>query len=117
MSMRLFFLLVTAGGAGAFLGSIIGAAFGIRGLFVAGVLGGLIASPGAAVVAGRLKWIDGAEVTGTAVGAAVGFLAAATVAVNTLSSPLGPALSPLLVGAGGLIGRRLRARSNPGGRS
>src|SRR5207245_2285859 len=87
------------------------------GAIITRAIGGLIASPCAAVVAGRLKWIDGTEVTGTAVGAAIGFLAAAAVAVNTLSSPLGPVLSPLLVGAGGLIGRRLRARSNPGGRS
>jgi hypothetical protein len=115
MTIQLFFLLATAGGAGGFLGSILGAALGIRGLFAGGVLGGLIASACAAMVAGRLKWIDRAEVPGTAVGAAVGFLAAAAVAVNTLSSPLGPMLSTLLVGAGGLIGRRVR--SNPRGRS
>jgi len=117
MNMRVFLLLVIGGGSGALLGSIIGAAFGSRVLFVGGVLGGLIASPCAAVVAGRLQWIDGADVTGTAVGAAVGFLAAAAVAVNTLSTPWGPVLSTLLVGAGGLTGRQLQARLSPRRRS
>jgi hypothetical protein len=112
--MRLFVLLVLAGGAGGVLGSIAGAAFGMRGLFIGGVLGGLIASPCAALIARRLQWIDGATTTGTAVGAALGFLAAAAVAVNTLSSPVGPILSTLLVGAGGLVGRYAQARRNDG---
>lgn len=107
---RVFLLLIISGGAGGLLGSIIGAAFGTRGLFVGGVLGGLIASPGAAFLARRLGWIEDAEVPGTAAGAAVGFLAAVAVAVNTLSSPWGPVLSTLLIGAGGIGGRRLRAR-------
>jgi hypothetical protein len=35
---------------------------------------------------------------------------AATIAINTLSSPVGPLLSMLLIGAGGLAGQRLLAR-------
>ena len=104
-------LLIVAGGAGGLLGSILGAAFGQRALFIGGFLGGLIASPCAAYLAARLHWIRAAETKGTAVGAALGFLVAATVAVNTLSSPVGPVLSTLLVGAGGLVGRRM-ARSS-----
>jgi hypothetical protein len=113
MKLRLFLLLVIAAGSGALLGSIAGASLGRRGLFVGGVVGGLIASPCAALVAARLQWIDSADVTSTAVGAAFGFLAAAAVAVNTLSSPWGPVLSTLLVGAGGLGGRQLHLRSRP----
>jgi len=36
----------------------------------------------------------------------IGFLAAATIAINTLRSPVGPVLSTLLVGIGGLAGLR-----------
>src|SRR5215216_5917128 len=104
--MRLFLLLTVAGGAGGMVGSIVGAAAGKRGLFIGGVIGGLIAAPLASFLAARLGWIDRRETRGTALGAAFGFLAAAAVAVNTLSSPIGPILSTLLVGAGGLVGRR-----------
>lgn len=110
--MRLFVLLIAAGGAGGLIGSIIGAAVGHRGLFLGGFLGGLIASPCAAYVAARLHWIEPHEAKGTALGAALGFLAAATVAVNTLSSPVGPVLSTLLIGAGGLAGRHLSVRDS-----
>ena len=106
--MKTFCLLVVVGGAGAFLGSIAGAAFGHSALFAGGVLGGLLVSPVAALLAARLGWIDRADAKATAAGAAVGFLAAATIAVNTLSSPVGPLTSPLLIGLGGLAGRRLR---------
>jgi hypothetical protein len=109
--MRLFLLLVMTGGSGGLVGSIVGAAFGPRALFAGGFLGGLIASPCAALLAARFHWIDAADVKSTALGAALGFVAAATVAVNTLSSPVGPLLSPLLVGAGGLAGRQLHLRS------
>ena len=105
--MRVFVLLIAAGGAGGLAGSIVGAAFGHRALFVGGFLGGLIASPCGAYLAARLHWIRADETKGTALGAALGFLAAAIVAVNTLSSPVGPVLSTLLVGVGGFAGRRL----------
>jgi hypothetical protein len=115
--IRVFLLLVVAGGAGGLTGSIVGAAFGRSTLFAGGLLGGLVASAGAAVFAGRLTWIEAPAVKGTALGAALGFVAATAVAVNTLSSPWGPILSTGLVGLGGLAGRHLsaRARSGPGG--
>lgn len=105
-----FVLLVIGGGFGAFAGSVIGAAWGSHTLFLGAILGGLIASPVAAFVAARFGLIDGARVKGTAVGAAFGFLAAATLAVSTLRSPVGPVLSTLLIGAGGLVGGMLQAR-------
>jgi hypothetical protein len=40
----------------------------------------------------------------TAIGAMIGFLTAALIAVNTLSSPIGPVTSTLLTGVGGLAG-------------
>jgi hypothetical protein len=63
----------------------------------------------AAVPAGKLGWIARSQIKGAALGAALGFLAAATVAVNTLSSPVGPVVSTALIGVGGLIGVRVPA--------
>jgi hypothetical protein len=39
----------------------------------------------------------------------VGFLLAAAIAVRTLSSPVGPVLSTLLIGTGALVGAARRA--------
>ena len=108
--MALFALLVVAGGAGAFVGSVLGNAFGRTGLFAGGVIGGASASAAAAFVAAWLTWIRIDERVPTACGAVVGFLAAALIAVNTLSSPVGPVTSTLLTGIGGLIGLRLKRR-------
>ena len=110
--MALFILLVIAGGAGAFAGSVLGGAFGRMGLFAGGFLGGSLTSAGAAYLAGWLRWIQPNERARTACGAVAGFLAAALVAINTLSSPVGPIASTLLTGIGGLLGRRLARRSS-----
>jgi hypothetical protein len=111
--LRLFVFFVATGGFGAFAGSVAGAAFGKRGLFAGGYVGGVIAVLAAAWLAERFAWIRPDQRTGTAVGGAIGFIAAATIAINTLSSPVGPVLSTLLIGAGALAGRALsqRARS------
>ena len=108
--MPLFVLLVLAGGSGAFVGSVLGNAVGRTGLFAGAVVGGTSASAAAAFLAARMKWIAIDERVPTACGAVAGFLAAALIAVNTLSSPVGPVLSTLLTGVGGLIGRRLKRR-------
>jgi hypothetical protein len=110
--MALFILLVVAGGAGAFAGSVLGGAFGKTGLFAGGFIGGALASAGGAYLAGWWRWIQPNERAGTACGAVAGFLAAALVAINTLSSPVGPVLSTLLTGIGGLLGRRLTRRTS-----
>jgi hypothetical protein len=110
--MALFTLLVLAGGAGAFAGSILGNAFGRTGLFAGAVIGGASASAGAAFAAAWLKWIRADERIPTACGAVVGFLAAALIAVNTLSSPVGPVISTMLTGVGGLVGLRLKRRGS-----
>src|SRR4051812_24065647 len=111
--MALFVLLVVAAGAGAFAGSVLGHALGQAGLFAGGLIGGATAAPGATFLAARLGWIAADERRATACGAIVGFLVAAFIAVNTLSSPVGPVGSTLLTGVGGLIGRRLARRRAP----
>ena len=108
--MLLFVLLVLAGGAGAFAGSVLGSAVGRTGLFAGGVVGGASASAAAAFLAARLKWIAIDERMATACGAVIGFLTAALIAVNTLSSPVGPVTSTLLTGVGGWIGLLLKRR-------
>lgn len=86
------------------LGSIVGGAAGKPGLFAGGVIGGLAGAIVSTVVARRMQWIHPEAARATAVGTAVGFLAAAAVATQTLSSPVGPILSTSLIGAGALIG-------------
>ena len=105
----IWFFIVTCilGGLGGALGSVVGAAFGQRGLFIGGVLGGLAMSLVSARLAIWRKWIGERQFWPTAFGTALGFLAAATVAVNTLSTPIGPILSTSLTGLGALTGRRL----------
>jgi len=105
-SFALFALLVLVGGLGAFAGSVLGNAFGRTALFAGALIGGAVACAAAAFLSARFKWIHAAERIPTAVGAVVGFLVAAGIAVNTLSSPIGPVTSALLIGIGGLLGRR-----------
>jgi hypothetical protein len=111
--MRRVLLFATAcilAGIGGALGSILGHAFGQTGLWVGGVLGGLAGSAAAAGVGVGRDWISRTQFRSTAIGAMVGFLAASAIAVKTLSSPIGPALSTLLVGIGALIGERISRR-------
>jgi hypothetical protein len=102
--LRLYLLATLLGGAGGAIGSILGNAGGRVGLFAGGLSGGAVLSLVAAVIASRRGWIPATRFRGAAVGAVLGFLLAASVAVNTLSSPVGPLLSPLLIGAGAVVG-------------
>ena len=112
----LFALACFLGGLGGLLGSIVGNAGGKTGLFVGGVIGGLVGAFVAAWIARGRAWITPAQFRPTAMGAMLGFLAAAAVAVNTLSSPVGPVLSVLLVGLGALAGTATRNRQSTRGR-
>jgi len=106
-----FFLFVVScllGGGGGVLGSILGNAAGKTGLFVGGVVGGLVATSLTGVVARWRHWIPADRTWPTGVGAAIGFLAAALIATQTLGSPVGPILSTSLVGIGALLGSRKR---------
>ena len=102
----LFVVSCLLSGLGGAVGSILGNAFGSRGLWAGGVVGGLLAALLSARVAVWRRWVAPRQFGGTAAGTAVGFLAAALVAVNTLSSPVGPVLSTALVGVGALLGSR-----------
>jgi hypothetical protein len=105
-SAGLFVLTMILGGLGGALGSMAGHALGSPGLYAGGVIGGLIGVAVAARLAVAFKWIARESFARTAIGAAIGFLVAALIAVNTLSSPVGPVASSLLIGIGAVIGAR-----------
>src|SRR5688572_20625685 len=110
-SLLLFVLSSFLGGLGGALGSMAGNSFGKTGLWIGGVVGGLLGAAAAVAIAKARTWIAAQQLTATTIGAMLGLLAAAGVAVNTLSSPVGPILSSGLTGLGALIGARLSARS------
>lgn len=102
--VALFFLACALGGAGGALGSMAGHAFGKTGLWAGGILGGLLASMLVAQIAVWRRWIVRTQYWPTAFGTVIGFLVACAVVVNTLSTPIGPIISTLLIGAGAVLG-------------
>lgn len=110
--IALFLTAMVLGGLGGMLGSILGNAGGKRMLFIGGFVGGVLAAPLTAWIARRAGWIAPDRTLHTAVGAAVGFILAATIAVNTLSSPIGPVLSTAVIGIGALLGAGRFGRPN-----
>jgi fructose-specific phosphotransferase system IIC component len=100
----LFLIACVLGGLGGALGSMVGHSFGKAGLWMGGIIGGLLASMLIARIALWRRWIVRSQYWPTVLGAAVGFLLACSVAVNTLSSPIGPILSTLLIGVGAVLG-------------
>jgi hypothetical protein len=108
----LFLAMWIVGGVGAAVGSMVGHAFGSRGLFIGAIVGGLLAVALVAQFAAWRGWISKSQKVMTTLGGAFGFLLAATIATRTLSSPIGPVLSSLLIGVGALLGARVGARGS-----
>jgi hypothetical protein len=104
MRIYLFLTSCVLAGLGGALGSVIGHGAGQRGLWVGGIVGGAMGAVAATAVARARGWIQPSQFGATAIGTCAGFLAAAAIAVNTLSSPIGPLLSTGLVGVGALLG-------------
>lgn len=102
----LFITAVILGGAGGMVGSILGNSMGKTGLWAGGVIGGVLMSFVTARVAVWRGWAPRNRYWHTAFGAALGFIAAAGVAVSTLSTPIGPVASTMLVGIGAVFGAR-----------
>jgi hypothetical protein len=104
--MRLKFFVTSCflGGLGGFVGSVLGGFLGQYALFIGGFLGGVLIAPLSAGIALWRQWIGPAQYWPTTLGAALGFAAAAVVAMNTLSSPVGPIVSTTLTGIGALVG-------------
>lgn len=108
--LLLFITACLLGGLGGMLGSIVGNAAGKTGLFVGGVSGGLLGAAASGAIASGRQWIPRSGALPTSVGAALGFLSAALVATQTLSSPAGPILSTALIGLGAVAGASLHHR-------
>jgi hypothetical protein len=108
-SIGLLLMECVVTGLGAALGSMVGHFGGHSMLLVGGMTGGLSAAALGARLAERLGLIRRAQFAATAIGAALGFLAAAYVSLHTLSSPVGPVLSTSLIGIGALLGARISA--------
>ena len=101
---KLFGLEVLLGGAGAVAGSMLGNAFGRGGVLGGAVIGGVALVIAAGFIACRLGWIRRAERFWVIGGGVAGFVVACLVALATLSSPMGPVVSSLLIGIGALLG-------------
>ena len=84
------------------------------GVMLGGIVGGLFGAIFSARIAVRLKWIGHEDFYPTTFGAAIGFLAAAVIAMKTLSSPLGPILGSFLIGIGAVIGSLIGSRKRSG---
>lgn len=107
----LFVLVSGLGGLGAVLGSILGNAGGKVGLYIGALLGGGLAVAFAVRLAARLGLVPQTRVRHATLGGLGGFALAAVIAVNTLSSPIGPILSAALIGLGAVFGALPRAPS------
>lgn len=107
--IALFITACALSGLGGALGSIFGNSFGKTGLWVGGVIGGQLAALLIARIAVWRRWIAPEQFGVTALCTAMGFLIAAGIAVNTLSSPVGPVLSTTVPGLGALLGAALKA--------
>jgi len=100
----LFVSMCVAAGLGGAIGSMLGHAAGRGGLIVGGVVGGVVFVVLMGFLAERLAWIDHPRRLWTVLGGVFGFLLAVLVALSTLSSPIGPIMSTLLVGTGAVLG-------------
>jgi len=116
MKRAMLFLVTTIVTVGyAMIGSIIGHFLGShRGVMLGGLLGGLIGAYFSAWISLQRKWIAPEAFYPTVIGGEIGFLLAALVAANTLSSPIGPLLSSVLIGIGAVVGAHFAARNRPG---
>ena len=75
-----------------------------------GLLGGVVGVYFSAWVAAQRSCIPPDDRYRTVLGGEIGFVLAASIALKTLSSPIGPLLSSLLIGIGAVIGASFGAR-------
>ena len=91
-------------GIGAVGGSMLGHAVPRPGLFVGALLGGIAGVYVSVRFASWRGWVATSEQRGALLGGVLGFCVAATIAVSTIHTPVGPVLSGAFVGAGVLLG-------------
>jgi hypothetical protein len=106
-SVLLFLLMCFLGGAGGALGSMAGAGLGRGGVFAGGFIGGVALVIAGGFLAQRWHWIKPPQRFWTLIGGVLGFGIASLVTLTTLSSPVGPVLSTLLIGTGAVLGAQM----------
>jgi hypothetical protein len=102
--LKLFLFMVLLGGAGGALGSMAGNALGRGGVITGGLVGGAALVIAGGFLSARWHWIKLPQRLWTIVGGELGFGVASLVTLSTLSSPIGPMLSTLLIGTGAVLG-------------
>jgi hypothetical protein len=106
--MLLLVLTCFLGGLGAFVGSVLGHAFGDTGLHVGAIVGGIAGVVTATRIALARKIVGPKRFWPATIGGVLGFVLAAMIAVHNLSSPVVPLLSVLLIGLGAVFGAASR---------
>jgi|SRR5437016_5610031 len=105
--LKVFLLTSVLGGAGGALGSVIGHAVRPGGVFAGGFLFGAALVIAGVFFAERRRWTSREQRPWAILGGVFGFALAAMVTLSTLSSPVGPVLSTLLIGSGAALGARV----------
>ncbi len=91
-------------GLGAVAGSIGGAALGERWLFIGALIGGPIGAFAGVRLSSWFGWLAASHRGPATLGAIIGFIIAAPIAVTNLQTPVIPVLICSLAGAGALVG-------------
>ena len=100
----LFMSMCLLGGIGGALGSMLGHGLGRGGLFAGGFVVGVLFCVAGGFLGERLHWIKRQQRLWVILGTVAGFALACMVALSTLSTPIGPVLSTLLIGSGAVLG-------------
>lgn len=91
-------------GIGAVAGSVAGAAVGERSLFIGALLGGPLGAAAGVWLSNVFGWLAVQQRRAATLGAIVGFVIAAPVAVTNLQTPIVSVLICSLAGVGALVG-------------
>ena len=105
--IKLFFLEVLLGGAGAVGGSYLGNALGPGGLLVGAFVGGVAMVVLAGYLACRMDCVGSHERFWVIGGGIAGFVVACLVALATISTRGGPIAATILIGMGAVFGALL----------
>ena len=104
-NLLLFFAFMALCGISIFLCFVIGGYFGKEGLLLGAMFGGAMGILLTLYLARKMRYILPFQTPTTFAGAAIGFVLASLVAVNSLADPLLPVLSIALIGVGGVFGK------------
>ena len=112
--VKVFLLMMLFGGVGGSLGSMLGNAVGRGGVIGGGIVGGTLLVIGAGFLAARWHWVRSEQRLWCILGGVAGFALAALVTLSTLSSPIGPIASTLLIGTGAVLGALVGSSAHEG---